>query len=598
MADGSIDLTVSGVTGAHTIAWSNGLEGEHIQALAPGQYTMTVTDDKNCSASATFSIGTVSKIDITAAQVRPDCNGSNGSIDITASGGTGPYSFSWSNGATTEDLQNMKAGLYTVTVSDNAGCTAQGTYFLRDIVTLTLKGESIATSCVDDASGAIDLTVAGGAAPYSYSWSNGATTEDLSGLTSGTYTVTVTDSKNCSVTATFPVTKTTFQVPRIVVQPSCHGGADGSITLQAPIGGTGPFTYLWSNEQTGTALTGLDAGTYSVTVMDATGCSRTLTSMITDPTEIFADATVSNVQCNADGFFSVDLTISGGTTPYGYEWSNGSNTQNIDGLQSGTYTVVITDARGCSISKEVIVEGLGTPWSCVINELTSMPLCGSANNTLSTSVTVADSYSWSVESTDGNWSIASSASSSIAFTAGGEYSSATFSLTIVKEGCTETCTYTVSACSAQNNGGGSDPGSEDPGEDPGNGEGGDQTCEECFNTIVKVIDEAGTCRTYEMEVNTNGLCRHDLSHWTLAIPCGTVSNYSNSRGWKMEFGKDPTTGLYGLKVDDINGFGKEGESFTVRFTVCKANDCELSGWDPTVAYKAGLCVGVQMPDTE
>lgn len=101
-----------------------------------------------------------------------------------------------------------------------------------------------------------------------------------------------------------------------------------------------------------------------------------------------------------------------------------------------------------------------------------------------------------------------------------------------------------------------------------------------------------------MEVSTNGLCHHDLSHWTLAIPCGTVSNYSNSEGWKMDFGKDPTTGLYGLKVDDINNFGKEIEAFTVRFTICRSNNCELSYWDPTVAYKAGLCVGVQMIETE
>lgn len=601
VADGSIDLTISGTTGAYSIVWNNGLEHEDIQALAAGQYTVTVTDEKSCPASATFSVGTTSKIDISAAQVRPECNGSNGSIDISVSGGTGPYTFNWSNGATTEDLQNMSEGLYTVTVSDNTGCSASGAYFLRDIVTLTVKGESTATGCVDDASGAIDLTVSGGTMPYSFAWSTGEATEDLSGLTSGNYTVTVTDSKDCSVSSTFSITKTTFQVPRTVVQPSCHNDTNGSITLQAPIGGTGPFTYLWSNGQTGTALTDLDAGTYSVTVTDATGCSRTLTFTITNPAEIFADATVSNIQCNEEGFFSVDLTASGGTAPYSYQWSNGSDTQDIENLQSGTYTVVVTDAHGCSISKEVIVEGHAAPWSCVIDQLISMPLCSSKNNTLSTSVTDADSYSWSVESTDGNWSITSAASPSIFFTAGGANSSATFSLTIVKDGCTGTCTYVVSACAAEDSGagsdpGGEDPGSENPGEDPGNG--GDQTCEECFDTVAKLIVESGTCRTYEMEVNTNGLCRHDLSHWTLAIPCGTVTNYSNSEGWKMEFGKDPTTGLYGLKVDDISGFGKEAESFTVRFTICGNNNCELSYWDPTVAYKAGVCVGVQMTEPE
>lgn len=100
-----------------------------------------------------------------------------------------------------------------------------------------------------------------------------------------------------------------------------------------------------------------------------------------------------------------------------------------------------------------------------------------------------------------------------------------------------------------------------------------------------------------MEVSTNGFCRHDLSHWTLAIPCGTVSNYSNSKGWVMEFGKDPTTDLYGLKVDEIVQFGKQADSFTVRFTVCASGDCELSAWRPTVAYKAGQCVETETIET-
>jgi len=607
--DGAIDITISGGMGPYNIAWNNGAATEDIASLAAGQYTVTVTDQRNCPATSSFSIGTVSRIDITSTQVRPECNGTNGSIDITASGGTAPYAFVWSNGETIEDLQNIGTGLYTVNVSDAAGCSQTASYYLRDIVTLAIKGMPTPTTCTGDASGAIDLTVSGGEEPYSFAWSNGETTEDLSGLASGSYTVTVADAKGCTVSSTFTVTKSSFQVPRTVVQPSCHGDSDGSITLQEPIGGTGPFTYVWSNGETGTSLTDLSAGIYSVTVTDAAGCTRTLTCTITEPAEIFADAAVSNLQCNADGSFSVDMTVSGGTAPYSYEWSNGSTSEDIDGLQSGSYTVVITDAHGCSITKEVVVEGQPAPWACVINELTVMPVCGSQNNTLSASVTDADSYSWSVTSTDGNWSIAGNDSPSIVFTAGGENSSATFTLTIVKDGCTKTCTYGVTACTPQDNGGGTDPGGEDPGgedpggeepggDGPGDGEGGDESCEECFNTIAMIIEETGACRTYEMVVSTDGLCRHELSHWTLAIPCGTVSNYSNSEGWKMEYGKDPTTGLYGLKVDGINDFGKDVESFTVRFTICESSECELSYWDPTVAYKAGLCVGIEMIETE
>jgi hypothetical protein len=165
-------------------------------------------------------------------------------------------------------------------------------------------------------------------------------------------------------------------------------------------------------------------------------------------------------------------------------------------------------------------------------------------------------------------------------------SSATFTLTLSKDGCTQTCSLTLATCASDTTGGG----------DPGNGGGGDPgdgTCEECFSTSVVQTTDNGSCKTFEITVSTNGDCRHDLSHWDIAIPCGNVGNYSNSEGWPMVIGKDPTTGLYGLKVDDIHGFGNNTASFTVKFTLCYDQACEdvLEDWDPVIAYKAGQCVG-------
>lgn len=592
-ADGSIDVTVSGGSGAYSFLWNNAAETEDLQTVTSGQYLLTVKDGNDCSVSARFTVGNTSEINITGTHVKPDCNSSNGSIDIAASGGSLPYTYSWTSGATTEDLQGISAGVYTVTVTDNAGCFAKSSYFIKDDNTLMLEGTTTPTGCTGDASGSVELSVSGGTAPYTYSWSNGETTEDLSSLGTGYYTVTVTDSKNCTATAGFVVSKTSFQVPVVVVQPSCHDDANGSITLQEPIGGSAPFSYLWSNGETGTSITDLEAGTYSVTVTDAAGCTRTLTYTINNPTGIFASADVSNAQCDADGFFAVDLTVSGGTPSYSFEWSDGETAEDRAGLEQGLYTVTITDAHGCSVQKEINVQGSIRDFSCAINEPGEMPSCGSVNNALSTSMADADSYSWTVESTDGGWSLSGGDSPAILYTAGGENSSATFTLSVTMDGCTRTCSYTLTACKPADNGGGTDPGEDPGGEDPGNGGGGDETCEACFSTTAKLIEASGDCRTYEMEVSTNGLCRHDLSHWTLAIPCGSVSNYSNSEGWKMEFGKDPTTGLYGLKVDDINHFGKEVESFTVRFTLCGSVSCEVGSWDPRIAYKAGLCVGIE-----
>ena len=607
--DGAVDLTVSGGNAPFTFSWSNSRTTEDITDLGAGQYFVTATDNSNCSVTARFTVPNISTLSLTVGMGAPDCSGANGSIDLGVSGGEAPYSYQWSNGASTEDLSNLTAGLYSVTVTDNAGCIAQRSLFLKENNTLSVKGVPTHASCAGDPTGSIDLTVLGGTAPYTFTWSNGATTEDPSQLASGFYTVKVQDSKGCVVNASYTVTKTTFHVPSTILQPTCDSEANGAITLLEPIGGVAPYKYEWSNGELGNTLTDLAPGSYTVTVTDATGCSKTLSLRVSAPAPIVATASVSSNACNEIGSSVIDLTVSGGTAPYSYQWSNGASTQDLDGLPGGTYTVVITDAKGCSVSKDVVVE-IGTPLPCMIEEPVTGPVCGSSNNRLSTSLVDADSYAWSVQSSDNSWSITSGTTSSITYSAGAEGSTATFTLTVTKDGCTKTCSYTVSACVPGNTG--EEPGSEEPGgEQPGDGEqpGGEEpggetpgnetpgknngeSCEECLNTTATLIASSGGCHTYEVRVNTNGLCANELSHWTIAIPCGYVSDYTNSRGWKMEIGADPTTGLNGLKVDGISTFGKKPESFTVRFTLCETN-CDLSTWNPVVAYKAGQCVATE-----
>ena len=604
-ADGAVDLTVSGGTTPYTISWTNGSSSEDLQGVASGHYTVTVTDNKNCSATRRFSIGAMSTLNLTTTLVTPDCNAANGAIDLTVNGGAAPYAFEWSTGATTEDLNNLGAGLFNVTVTDSKGCSAERSVFLKENNTLSVKGLPTPTACSGPASGSIDLTVSGGTAPYTIVWSNGESTEDLANLGTGLYTVKVQDSKGCTTTASYSISKKTFQIPRTITQPSCSGLEDGSIELLEPIGGAAPYTYQWSTGETGQILTGLGAGLYTVTITDATGCSQTLSMTINAPTAIIASASVSSNTCNEDGSNTIDLTVSGGTAPYTYQWSNGTSTEDLAGISSGTYTVIITDARGCTVSKDVVIETGSAPLACGIQELTTSPLCGSLNNILSSTVADADSYQWTVNSTDNSWVITSANSASIQFSAGTANTSATFTLTMTKDGCSKTCNYTVTTCTTDDNSG-EEPGGEQPGdgepggevpggEQPGNGipdDDGDQSCDTCFDTVATLVASSGDCRTYEVAISTNGLCAHELSHWTLAIPCGQISNYSNSAGWTMVTGQDPTTGLHGLKVDNISSFGKEVESFTVRFTLC-GSDCDVSMWRPEIAYKAGECVAIE-----
>jgi hypothetical protein len=591
--DGAIDVSVSGGSGGYTYTWSNGLTTQDLTGLAPGTYTLIVKDSSNCSVQKSYVVGNSASIAIAVAATQPACTQSNGSINITVTGGAQPYTFAWSNGMTTEDLQNLAPGSYKVIVTDANGCKAELIYTLRENNTLRLNAVVKQTSCLDDASGGVDLIVTGGTAPYTYTWSNSETTEDLSGLTAGIYKVTVTDANGCTATLTVSVSKKTFQVGNIVIQPLCHGDSTGSITLN-PTGGVAPYTYQWSNGETGNSISGLAPGTYTVVITDSTGCSRNLAFVITDPLELVASGTIGNTQCSAEGSFTIDLTVTGGKSPYTYVWSNGATTQDLDSLQSGTYSVTVKDVNGCSVTKDFVITSGTASWACLINQPDSIPACSSTGNVLTTSVTGA-TYQWSVQSSDNSWSITQgSTTGSIVYTAGGENSSATFTLTLTKDGCSQICSYAVATCASDSTGG-EDPGG--PGE-PGNG---DEDCDDCFESSEEVISTDGSCTTYKITVSTNGNCRHDLSHWVVAIPCGNVKNYSNSEGWKMVVGTDPKTGLYGLKVDDISGFGSYEDSFTVTFTICsEESSCResLEDWNPLVSYKAGQCVAYDKIDDE
>ena len=605
---GAIDITITGGTAPFTFKWNEDLATtEDLDGLHAGLYKVLVTDQAGCTKETTFEVKNNKDLTITSQSTMPACGQSNGSITISVSGGTEPYTYAWRHGSQEKDLVNIGPNTYWVTVTDANGCSSEHAVVLKENNTLKLTWIATQTSCQDDGSGAIDLTVEGGTGPYTYSWTNGQSSEDLSGLSAGFYDVTVTDAAGCQVKARISITKKTFQINSNVIQPACDGSQGGSVSL-FPINTSETYTYQWSNGSTGSSVEGLEPGIYSVDVTDGSGCQRTLIYVITDPTGITASATVSNDQCNSEGAYSIDLTISGGSGPYSYEWSNGSTEEDPTGLESGTYTVAISDVNGCSTTLEVVVSGTPPAWSCVIADPGTETVCSTSGNVLGSSIADADSYSWTVQSSDGQWIINSGHNAStISYTSGGANSSATFSLTIVKDGCSQTCEFEVTTCKDETGDPGEDPEEDpdqdpdenpdedpdqDPGEDPGS-PGGNESCSDCFDTEIVSVEKDGHCFTYRMEITTNGNCRYDLSHWTVAVPCGKISHYSNSENWKMELGKDPTTGLYGLKVDDIDNFGGFPDSFTVTFKVCSDDyhcKSELKEWEPKVAYKAGQCV--------
>ncbi len=192
------------------------------------------------------------------------------------------------------------------------------------------------------------MTVSGGTSPYTYAWSNSATTQDLANVGAGTYTVTVTDANACTKTVSATVSNTGGpSLSKTQVNVLCNGNSTGSIDLTVT-GGTSPYTYAWSNSATTQDISNLAAGTFTVTVTDANACTAVISTTITQPSALALSSTQVNVLCNGNATGSIDLTVSGGTSPYTYAWSNSATTQDISNLTAGTYTVTVTDANACT----------------------------------------------------------------------------------------------------------------------------------------------------------------------------------------------------------------------------------------------------------
>ncbi len=319
-----------------------------------------------------------------------------GSIVVNPSGGTAPYAYLWNTGAATKDLINIAAGTYTVTITDAFGCTLVKTFVVVQPQQLAAALTQTNSSCAGANNGSIDATVTGGTAPYTYSWSNGSQSQNLTGLAPGSYSLTVTDSKFCSITETVILTEPDqILITDSSVNLSCFGSADGSISLN-PSGGTAPYTYLWTNGETVSSLNNLMAGTYSVTVTDAMGCNAIRTINILQPTALNLSVLASNITCAGDSTGAANLNLTGGIAPYTFNWSNGATTQNLSSIPAGTYTVLVTDATGCSATSTVTVT---EPPSLNLSvNLTDVQCFGDSNGAINLTVSGGVSpytYSWS-----------------------------------------------------------------------------------------------------------------------------------------------------------------------------------------------------------
>ncbi len=375
-ADGVISAAISGGTPPFSYAWSSGgPDAPTADNLTAGSYNVVVTDANDCSLTLTADIGEPMAIMLSGTSEDALCGETNGSIDLTVSGGTAPYSYSWSNGATTEDPSNLGAGSYTVTVTDSNDCTMEYPISVNTPSMLSALATPTDALCFDQASGQIDLEVSGGSPPFTYQWSNGSTSEDLMGVGAGLYTVDVTDSTGCVITANATVDEPTqISITGSSTDALCNEN-NGTITIDVT-GGTGPYTYEWSNGDTNEDPTNLGPGSYLVTVTDVNDCTMTYSQEVSSPSSPTQELVLTNVSCNEGNDGAIDLMITGGIPPFDYEWSTGATTEDISGLSAGTYMVTVTDNDDCTYVNSVEVSEPQILEAVVLNPSSSVNCSG------------------------------------------------------------------------------------------------------------------------------------------------------------------------------------------------------------------------------
>ncbi len=402
--NGAIDVSIIGGVTPYTYFWSpNGETTQDINALSAYNYALTVTDANGCVALFAAEITQPDVLQINSTQSEVSCMGSDGEINLTIAGGTSPFTYSWSNGASNDNITGLDAGTYGVDVIDANGCSATESFIITEPPALTANiSASTNVACYGESTGTATAEAMYGSSPFAYLWSNGATDATATELAAGTYTVTITDNGGCTSSASVEINEADELVATLTSQTnvSCYGGTNGALGVTI-IGGVGPYTYLWSSGAGSPTIGGLSAGMYSFTVIDANGCSKSLSTEITQPDELVLTVTSNDVSCFGFNDGNAIVSATGGVAPYTYLWSNGTtDAENVE-LFAGEYSVIVSDANGCSSEAFATIQQPDDLTGTISSSNVSCngTSTGSASITV-TGGTAAYTYEWSTVGTD------------------------------------------------------------------------------------------------------------------------------------------------------------------------------------------------------
>jgi gliding motility-associated-like protein len=436
-SDGSITVALAGGQAPYTVTIDTGgtpqsfplpfAISQTLTNLPAGTITVTVLDANNCQATATATLTAPANcctFTVSDVIVAPNCGATDGSIALTATNGSGNYSYAWAGGPATSSYNNIGAGTYNVTITDNAyaNCNLDTTYTLSNPNAPVISGVTIVDeTCPGSADGSATINATGGTGALSYAWSNTQSTATATNLTTGTFNFTVTDANNCQATGSATVGSgfcCTLQTSATVTNGSC-GLNNAVITVNIDSAGTAPYSYSLNGgaTQSSNVFSSLASGNYTVVTTDISSCSDTVTVTVQPSSNnLTLTITTTPISCSGYSDASATVTPNGGTTPINYVWSTNQTTATISNLPSDVYSVTATDASGCSGSASVSITepaplSLNIGNDVIVCEGSSIVLdagsgyatyaWSSTENTQTISPSVSGAYSVTVSDTSG-----------------------------------------------------------------------------------------------------------------------------------------------------------------------------------------------------
>ncbi|MBK6838325.1 MAG: SprB repeat-containing protein [Bacteroidetes bacterium] len=379
-SNGDATIAVLQGTSPYTYQWYPAGGTDSLASnLSAGTYSVLVADVNNCLTGMTVTISEPAALQASPQATDALCSGSaDGSASVVISGGTQPYQYDWSTGATSSTATGLSAGSYSVRVTDSNGCTLTQNAVVSEPSPLNTNIHTSDVNCFGGSDGSAMVEITGGSPGYTYSWSNGATVNSVTGIRAGNYNVTITDQHGCTILGAVSLSEpAALALAFTTTDALCFGSSDG-IAIANISGGTPPYNYQWSPSGGSQEIArDLPAGTYSLSVTDEHGCTQSSSLTIGAPPAIQVITNQQNARCygSSDAFANVLQT--GGTPPYNYQWTNGSDSVSTGPVSAGNYSVQITDQHGCTVSTSVqltepsplVLNVSGGGWICIGQEM-------------------------------------------------------------------------------------------------------------------------------------------------------------------------------------------------------------------------------------